>query len=465
MSQPDDAFDLAITPELLRRFDRPGPRYTSYPTAVEFHDRVGEAEYAQKLEAANVLRNEPLSLYFHLPFCAERCTFCGCHVVITKKRERATEYLGYLGREIDLISKRLPHRRRVAQYHWGGGTPTYYSPAELRQLHQTVLDRFEIVPDAEVAIEIDPRVTAHEHVQVLREFGFNRLSMGVQDFTPEVQAIINRYQDEESSRELFHFCRAEGFGSINIDLIYGMPLQTVETFGRTLDSVIEMRPDRVAMYSFAFVPWKAGNQNVMTVDMLPPLELKLELYLLGLRKFAAAGYVLIGMDHFAVPEDDLAVALHERRLHRNFQGYTTKPATDCVAFGVSGIGDLQGAYVQNLKSLDLYYQAIRNGRLPVLRGIVLSRDDEIRRYVIQQIMCNFYLEASDVESRFGVDFAAEFAPELEALREHERHGFITMDGERIQVTPVGRVFIRNIAMTFDQYLKSTDTQKTFSRTI
>jgi oxygen-independent coproporphyrinogen-3 oxidase len=466
MKEHEQAFDVAITPELLRKYDRPGPRYTSYPTAVEFHEGVGATDYLQKLESANAQQDEPLSMYFHLPFCEERCTFCGCHVVITRKRERAIEYLGFIEREVDLVSKQLPLRRRVAQYHWGGGTPTYYSPAELRQLHQTVLDRFEILPDAEVAIEIDPRVTTREHVQVLREFGFNRLSMGVQDFTPEVQAIINRYQDEKSTRDLFDFCRGEGFDSINVDLIYGMPLQTPETFGRTLDSIIEMRPDRVAMYSFAFVPWKAGNQNVMTEDMLPPPELKVELYLLGLRKFAAAGYELIGMDHFAESDDELAVALRERRLHRNFQGYTTKPATDTVAFGVSGIGDIQGAYIQNLKSQERYDQAIREGRLPVMRGFVLSRDDEIRRYVITQIMCNFYLEASDVEKRFGVNFAQEFAAELEALREHERHGFLTLNDDRIQVMPIGRVFIRNIAMTFDQYLNNkSNTKKTFSRTI
>ncbi len=466
MSKSDKAFDVAVTPELLRRYDRPGPRYTSYPTAVEFHEGVGASDYAKKLEAADAVRDEPLSLYFHLPFCEERCTFCGCHVVITRKRERATEYLGYIEREIDLVSKHLPHRRRVAQYHWGGGTPTYYSPAELRQLHQTVLDRFEILPDAEVAIEIDPRVTTHEHIEVLREFGFNRLSMGVQDFTPEVQAIINRYQSEESSRELFDFCRKQGFGGINVDLIYGLPLQTPETFERTLDSIIDMRPDRVAMYSFAFVPWKAGNQNVMTEDMLPPPELKVQLYLLGLRKFSEAGYELIGMDHFAVPEDELATALRERRLHRNFQGYTIKPATDTVAFGVSGIGDLQGAYIQNLKSHDRYYQAIRDSQLPVLRGVLLSRDDEIRRYVITQIMCNFYLEKRDVEQRFDLDFDRAFASELEALREHEQNGFLELHDDHIQISPMGRVFIRNIAMTFDTYLKKkSDTKKTFSRTI
>ena len=454
-----------LTPDLIRRFDRPGPRYTSYPTAVEFHEGVGAADYERKLAAADAHPHEPLSLYFHLPFCHERCTFCGCHVIITKKRERAIEYLGYLQRELDLVCKNLPHRRQVAQYHWGGGTPTYYTPAEMRQLHQAVLDRFEILPGAEVAIEIDPRVTTHEHIDAMREFGFNRLSMGVQDFTPEVQAIISRYQDEPSTQELFAYCRRQGFNSINVDLIYGLPLQTPETFARTLDSIIAMRPDRVAMYSFAFVPWKSGNQNVMTEDMLPPPELKVELYLLGMRKFIEAGYVQIGMDHFALPDDEMARALQNHALHRNFMGYTIKPATDALGFGISAIGDLQGAYIQNDKTQDTYYEALRAGQLPVLRGILLSPDDEIRRHVITQIMCNSHLDQGDVERRFGIDFGRYFATELEALREHERHGFLRLDDGAIAVTRVGRVFIRNIAMTFDKYLEDKTTEKTFSRTI
>ena len=462
---PPDIPEPELTPELIRRFDRPGPRYTSYPTAVEFHEGVGAADYERQLAAADAHPKEPLSLYFHLPFCHERCTFCGCHVIITKKRERAIEYLGYLQRELDLVCKQLPHRRQVAQYHWGGGTPTYYTPAEMRQLHQAVLDRFEILPGAEVAIEIDPRVTTHEHIDAMREFGFNRLSMGVQDFTPEVQAIISRYQDEPSTQELFAYCRRQGFNSINVDLIYGLPLQTSETFARTLDSIIAMRPDRVAMYSFAFVPWKSGNQNVMTEDMLPPPELKVELYLLGMRKFIEAGYVQIGMDHFALPDDEMALALRNRALHRNFMGYTIKPATDAIGFGISAIGDLQGAYIQNDKTQDTYYEALRAGQLPVLRGIVLSPDDEIRRYVITQIMCNSHLEQADVERRFGIDFDRYFATELEGLREHERHGFLRLGDGAIAVTRVGRVFIRTIAMTFDKYLEDKTNEKTFSRTI
>ena len=456
---------IPITADLLRKHDKPGPRYTSYPTAVEFHAGVGEAEYKAKLAAADQKADEPLSLYFHLPFCRERCTFCGCHVTITQRTERATEYLGFIQREIDLVARHLPHRRKVVQFHWGGGTPTYHAPEELRQLHQTIVDRFDILPSAEVALEVDPRVTTHAHIDALREMGFNRLSMGVQDFTPEVQAIINRYQSLEGTRDLFEYCRKNGFDSINIDMIYGLPLQTPATFGLAIDNVIGLRPDRVALYSFAFVPWKQGNQRTMTEDMMLPPEEKLELYLLGLQKFTAAGYRQIGMDHFALPTDELSRAQENRVLHRNFMGYTTKPATDMIAFGVSGIGDLQGAYFQNIKEHDDYQAAIRAGRLPTLRGVLLSHADETRRYVINSLMCNFWLDIPYVESRFGLEFPKEFARELELLREPEKEGFVRVAADHIEVLPLGRVFIRNICMIFDQYLDKDGGKQVFSRTI
>jgi len=454
-----------LTPELLRRYDRPGPRYTSYPTAVEFNDSIDATAYAERLACADQKPEEPLSLYIHLPFCKERCTFCGCHVVITAKRDRSTEYLGYLQREIDMISRALPHRRQVTQYHWGGGTPTYYQPAEMRQLHQTILDRFDILPNAEVAIEVDPRVTSHEQIDVLQEFGFNRLSMGVQDLTPEVQAIINRYQSDEDTKDLFDYCRSLNIGGINIDLIYGFPLQTIETFGRTLDTIIAMRPDRVAMYSFAFVPWKSGNQNTMTEDMLPSADVKVQLYLLGIQRFGEAGYKQIGMDHFAVPTDELAIALDNQKLHRNFMGYTTKPATDMVAFGASGIGDVQGAYVQNFKNNSQYYKAIDAGQFPILRGVRLTPEDELRRYVITQLMCNLYVGYDDIQQHFGIAFENHFEKEMTALQEPMGSGFITVDAQGITVTSLGRVFVRNIAMIFDEYRKDETGVRTFSRTI
>jgi oxygen-independent coproporphyrinogen III oxidase len=460
---------VPITAALLRKHDRPGPRYTSYPTAVEFHAGVGEAAYLEKLAQADALAQEPLSFYFHLPFCHERCTFCGCHVTITKRTERATEYLSYLEREVDLVAQRLPHRRQVAQYHWGGGTPTYHPPEELRQLHRVVTERFEILPNAEVAIEVDPRVTSHAHVDALVEMGFNRISMGVQDFTPAVQEIINRFQDFAGTKDLVDYCRQRGIGSINIDMIYGLPLQTPASFGASLDQVIGLRPERVAMYSFAFVPWKQGNQRILTADMTLPPELKMELYLLGLEKFTSAGYRQIGMDHFALPEDELAHAQEKRILHRNFQGYTTKPATDTIAFGISGIGDLQGAYVQNLKEHGHYQEAIKAGRLPVYRGVLLSRDDVIRRHIITQLMCNFYLDWRDVERRFELDFRRDFARELQRLAEPERDGFVELGADSITVQPLGRLFIRNLCMIFDRYLdpdgRKDGSTPVFSRTI
>lgn len=456
----------AVPIELLRKYDRPGPRYTSYPTAVEFHAGVGAAEYATRLAQADTHTGEPLSLYVHLPFCQERCTFCGCHVTITRRTDRALEYLGWLHREIDLVARHIPHRRQVAQLHWGGGTPTYHTPEELRRLHQTLIDRFEILPGAEVAIEVDPRVTTHDHIDTLRDIGFNRISMGVQDFTPEVQAIINRYQSPESTRELFEYCRANGFQSINIDLIYGLPLQTAATFANSLDQVLAMRPDRVAMYSFAFVPWKQGNQRTMTEDMMLPPEEKLALYALGMAKFLGAGYRQIGMDHFALPEDELARAQEQRTLHRNFMGYTTKPASDMIAFGVSGIGDLQGAYVQNLKDHDAYYTAVGEGRLPVLRGVVLDRDDEMRRAIITSMMCNFWVDTPALEQRFGIDFAVTFAPELAALGDYEREGFVRTSGDGIEITALGRVFVRNVCLVFDRYRRApAGDAPIFSRTI
>jgi len=452
--------------ELLRKHDRPGPRYTSYPTAIEFHTGVGEAQYRDKLAQADAHPTEPLSLYVHLPFCQERCSFCGCHVTITRRTERATEYLGWLYREIDLVARHLPHRRQVAQLHWGGGTPTYHSPEELHQLYQTLADRFEMVPGAEVAIEVDPRVTSHAHVDALREMGFNRISMGVQDFTPEVQAVINRYQSPESTRDLFDYCRRNGFGSINIDLIYGLPLQTPATFAASLDQVLAMRPDRVAMYSFAFVPWKQGNQRTMTEDMMLPPEQKFELYVLGIGKFLGAGYRQLGMDHFALPEDELARAQEQRVLHRNFMGYTTKPANDMIAFGISGIGDLQGAYVQNLKDHDAYSAALSQGRLPVLRGVLLDKDDAMRRVIINSLMCNFWLDVRGVEKQFDIDFATTFATELESLRQHERDGFVNVTADAIAVTDLGRVFVRNVCMVFDRYRRApAGDNPIFSRTI
>jgi oxygen-independent coproporphyrinogen III oxidase len=453
---------------LLRQYDRPGPRYTSYPTAVEFNTSFDEAAYRQRLEAAAQATSDPLSLYVHLPFCEKRCSYCGCMVIITQKREVAARYLDYLERELAMIAETLGDRRRLVQHHWGGGTPTYLTPDQIARLDATVKRHFEFDPAAERAIEIDPRVTSQEQIELLRTLGFNRLSMGVQDFTPEVQEAIDRKQSEKLTRGLFEFCRATGFDSINMDLIYGLPRQTLSTFRQTLASVVAMRPNRIAVYSYAHVPWLRPNQKAIEPTELPDANLKFELFGSAVETFMAAGYEQIGMDHFALPDDELAVAARERRLHRNFMGYTTRPAPDMIGAGVSAIGDVRGAFAQNEKKLPTYYKAVDAGRFPIERGYLLSADDLLRRHVIAELMCNFHVDTAAVQQRFGVNFGAYFAPELDVLQAANgpiADGFLEVARQALTVTPRGRLFVRNIAMAFDRYLPSHAGRPVFSRTI
>ena len=356
---------------LLQRYDRPGPRYTSYPTAVEFHEGVGEDVYRQKLAEADTDADGPLSLYAHLPFCEERCLFCGCNVVITPHRPVAARYLDYLKKEFDLLGAALPHRRTVSQLHWGGGTPTYYSAEQMTDTFEHLAKVFSLESDAEVGIEVDPRVTTSAQLTALRRLGFNRLSMGVQDFDHDVQVAVNRVQSYDQTRACIEHARAEAYRSVNVDLIYGLPYQKLDTFRRTLDLVIGLRPDRVATYSFAFVPWIRAHMKHLPDAAMPTPEQKLSLLHAAVEAFTAAGYLQIGMDHFALPTDDMGRAAEQRTLHRNFMGYTTQAGRDMVAVGVSGIGDLRGALVQNVKTLTGYYEAIEAGRLPIERGYVL----------------------------------------------------------------------------------------------
>ena len=452
--------------DLLRQYDRPGPRYTSYPTAVEFNASFDSAAYTGRLAAAADAVNDPLSLYMHLPFCEARCSYCGCMVIITQKREVAARYLDYLEREIAMVARALGDRRRVVQHHWGGGTPTYLTPEQISRVHATIARHFEFDLSAERAIEIDPRVTTKEQIELLRALGFNRLSMGVQDFTPDVQEAINRHQSEKATRSLYWFARNVGFDSINVDLIYGLPKQTLETFRQTLASVVELQPNRIAVYSYAHVPWLRPNQKEINAADLPDTNLKFELFGAAVEAFLDAGYDQIGMDHFALPADDLAVAARERRLHRNFMGYTTRPAPDMVGVGVSAIGDVRGAFAQNEKKLPRYYEAIDAGRFPIERGYLLSDDDLLRRHVITQLMCNFYVDTRAVSERFGMEFTRYFAPELEELGAGPvADGFLEIGGDALRVTPRGRLFVRNISMAFDRYLPSHAGRKVFSRTI
>ena len=464
MSHAGSALDL----ETIRRFDRPGPRYTSYPTAVEFHEGVGAEAYRERLTEANGQGSKAvLSLYAHLPFCEHRCLFCGCHVVITPHMPVAEKYLEYVKLEIDRVAEQLPDRRDVVQMHWGGGTPTYFSPDQLSDLMAKYRGHFHFVEGAEVAIEVDPRVTSHDHLDRLVELGFNRLSMGVQDLTPEVQKAITRDQTYEQTADLMEFARRVGFKEgINLDLIYGLPEQRLETFETNLDQILALRPDRVALYSFAFVPWIRGHQKKLDKESLPSPDLKLKLYLMAMERFLGAGYKPIGMDHFALPDDELALAAGEGRLHRNFMGYSVMPASDMLAFGVSGIGEVHGAFFQNEKKLSTYYEALDAGRLPVQRGYVLDEDDRIRQHVIREIMCNFLVSKSDVGERFGIEFDEYFGGSLDRLRDVREAGFVEVTEGRLLVREEGRLFVRNVCMAFDRYLEAkTGDGPVFSRTV
>jgi len=456
------------TADLIRQYDRPGPRYTSYPTAVEFNARFDEAAYRGRLQAAASDVDGPLSLYVHLPFCQERCTYCGCSIIATKRRDVARRYLDYVERELELLADHLHGRRRVVQCHWGGGTPTYSSPAELERLHRAVTRHFDIDSGSECAVEIDPRVTTREQLQLLRSLGFTRLSMGVQDFSSDVQDAIGRHQSRQGTIDLYEFARTLGFSSINLDLVYGLPRQRPETFRTTLDTVVALRPDRIATYSYAHVPWLRPHQRRIATAELPDPSVKLELVGNAIDTFTAAGYVPIGMDHFALPDDELAIAASAGVLHRNFMGYTTRRAADVLGIGLSAIGDVRGAFAQNVKKLPAYYEALDRGHFPIERGYSLSVDDLVRRHVITELMCNLHVDWRSVEIRFGLDVDSYFAPELAALAAPGGpvdDGLVTIGPGSLDVTARGRLFVRTVCMHFDRYLPSHVGRPVFSRTI
>lgn len=457
-----------ITPQLLARHDRPGPRYTSYPTAVEFTEEFTAADYAARLAEATNGANA-LALYVHLPFCESRCSFCGCHVVVTRRESVADVYLERLVKEADLVAAHLGEQPELAQYHWGGGTPTYYEPDQLAALHEALLGRFTLAAGAEVAVEVDPRVTTGEHLRRLRRLGFNRVSLGVQDLDPVVQDLIGRNQTWEQTRDLHMAARELEFESINVDLIYGLPGQTEATVVATLDRVLELRPDRLAVYSFAYVPWVRPQQKRIDADLLPDRDEKFALLSRVVTALTGTGYRQIGMDHFALPDDELAVALDNGRLSRNFMGYTPVHDTDVVALGTSGISDVAGSYAQNHKRLASYYEAVDGGALPIERGVALSDDDRLRRFVITHLMCNGRVDAAIVEPRFGIEFAEYFATELEELTRPDGlvdEGLVEVTAGSVQATDLGAPFIRNVAMVFDVYLRNKrDGGPVFSRTV
>ncbi|RTZ73081.1 MAG: oxygen-independent coproporphyrinogen III oxidase [Gammaproteobacteria bacterium] len=457
--------DLILDDALIAKYDQSGPRYTSYPTAVQFHEGFGNADYARIARESNA-SGRPLSLYFHIPFCDTICFYCACNKVATKDRSKGNEYLARLHREIALQGELFDFSRPVTQLHWGGGTPTFISHDEMRELMRVTGEHFQLLPDdqGEYSIEIDPREATAETVALLREIGFNRMSLGVQDFDPRVQQAVNRIQSEEETLAVLDAARAEGFRSVSIDLIYGLPFQSRESFERTLDRIIEVGPDRLSVFNYAHLPQIFKPQRRINADELPPPEVKLEILHMTAQKLADAGYVYIGMDHFARPDDELAIAQREGTLYRNFQGYSTHADCDLVGLGITSIGMVGNCYAQNLKDLEQYYARIDAGELAVFRGLELTREDELRRDVITRLICNFQLDFSAVEAQWGIDFREHFANELARLEEMAADGLLEVTDTAIQVLPVGRMLIRNICMTFDAYLKQAGGQR-FSRVI
>jgi oxygen-independent coproporphyrinogen III oxidase len=460
-------WQVTVSAGLLEKYNKPGPRYTSYPTAPEWDDSFGESQLRDAFGRANLKPNPaPLSLYFHIPFCESLCLYCGCNVVINKRHGVATPYLDHLKCEIDWVSAEVDRARKVEQLHWGGGTPTYLSPAQIEDLFSYINSRFSLSQTAEISIEIDPRATTDDHCRALRRVGFNRLSMGIQDFDPFVQKTINRLQPYEATRRTFDYCRELGFDSINIDLIYGLPHQTAESFSDTVDKIIDMSPDRIAVFSYAHVPWMKKQQGSFA-RFLPEGVEKFRILTHAIHKLTEGGYRYIGLDHFARPDDEICRAQDNRTLHRNFQGYTTKAGCDLYAMGVSSISGLDDVYAQNCRELPAYYEAIDAGRWPTMRGIRVNEEDKLRRSVINRILCHTVVVKSEIERDFGIGFDEHFAMELARLQELERDGLVRLSSGRIEVAPLGRIFIRNAAMIFDEYLNRTEApaQQVFSRTL
>ncbi|MGE4376291.1 MAG: oxygen-independent coproporphyrinogen III oxidase [Burkholderiaceae bacterium] len=456
-----------VSPELLRRFDVPGPRYTSYPTADRFVEAFRDREYVlaltqRRLGGATAL---PLSIYVHIPFCESLCYYCACNKIITKHHERAELYLDYLGKEVDLHVAQLGTGQPVSQLHLGGGTPTFLSDDGLRRLMAMLQRSFALTPGGEYSIEIDPRTVDAGRLALLAELGFNRLSFGVQDFDPKVQKAVHRIQPAEQVFALVETARTLGFESVNVDLIYGLPRQTPESFDKTLALVEQLRPDRIALYAYAHLPDRFKPQRRIHAEELPGAEAKLSMLSRSLDALMGAGYVYVGMDHFALPTDALAVAKRQGRLHRNFQGYSTQPDCDLIGLGVSGIGRIGATYSQNAKTLEEYYDFLDRGRLPVVRGLALSRDDLIRRAVIMALMCQGELLFEPVEQAWLIDFRKYFAVELEHLEGLAAHGLVVLGPEGIQVSAMGWFFVRGIAMVFDRYLQADRNRARFSRII
>jgi len=451
---------------LLSRFDRPGPRYTSYPTADRFVEAFDAAAFAARLASrGDQAAPPPLSVYVHVPFCDKVCFYCACNKVVTRHHERAPEYLQALRTEADMVSGLLTGPRELEQLHFGGGTPTFLSNAELEQVMAMLTERFPLAENVECSIEVDPRSTPPEKVRVLAQLGFNRMSVGVQDFDLEVQKAVNRLQSFEMTKETIDTARGAGFKSVNLDLIYGLPKQTRESFSRTLDRVLELAPERVALYHYAHLPERFKPQRRIVAAELPPSQEKTHIMLDAITRLSDAGYRYIGMDHFAKEADELARAQALGRLHRNFQGYSTRPDCDLIGLGVSSISKVGPTYSQNVRELDEYYDRLRAGLLPTARGVLLDRDDLLRRAVIMALMCHFEVSKEGIEAAHLIKFDEYFQRELEDLRDFEEAGLVEVTHDWISVLPRGKLLVRGIAMVFDRYLRQDQRLRRYSKIV
>ena len=456
---------MIIDKNTLQKYDIAGPRYTSYPTSPQWSGEVTPEVYASALRSFG--RNgKTLSLYVHIPFCEQLCYFCACNKVIRSKEEKTgDEFLDYLFKEIDMVAGLLQRRKLIRQLHWGGGTPTFLSEAQIERLFTKIHSVFEIDFKDEIAIEIDPRTVTENKLRVLRRLGFNRISMGVQDFDEKVQDDINRIQPYEQVAQVHQWCRDFKFESVNYDLIYGLPYQTRDTFKKTVDLVVGLRPDRIALYSFAYVPWLSKPQNKFNLDAIAVHDEKLDIFIQSRENLLAHGYQAIAMDHFALSTDAMASAFNEGSLHRNFMGYTLKPADEYIGVGPSAIGYIEKTYIQNIKILPDYYESIAQGRLPVERGKILNQDDQIRQWVINSLMCQFQVDKHLFFDTFGYEFEDYFLEEAEHFHDCIEDDLIVDNSQCVQVTDLGKIFIRNVCMGFDRYLKAKNGHQRFSRTV
>jgi oxygen-independent coproporphyrinogen-3 oxidase len=441
---------VEISEELIRRFDSLGPRYTSYPTADRFNDKFNEHSYLKYLEQQTAAQ---LSIYVHLPFCASICYYCGCNKIITKDHGRSAKYLRYLEKEMEMLGSHLKGARKAVQLHLGGGTPTFLSEEELQELMRMLRKHFDFIPEAELSIEIDPRTVTPNMLSMLAGLGFNRTSLGVQDFDAAVQKAVNRIQPVEMVEHAITASRAAGFLSVNFDLIYGLPKQNLHSFGKTLDEVIRLSPDRIALYNYAHLPTRFKPQRRIEESDLPSAEERLQIFMMSLRKLLDAGYIYIGLDHFAKPDDELTRAQANKTLHRNFQGYTTHAECDLLGLGVSSISKMGNSYSQSLSTLDGYYERLDAGQLPVKRGFELSTDDVLRRKIIMSFMCSEPVNFAAINATYGIDFTHYFAEELSKLQPYQEAGLIVINANSISVTSKGRMFVRAVGMVFDKYLQ------------